>query len=123
MMLFCVDLYAGCRVAMQSIVRAKQHTIHATRYTMKGGAMHYIKLLAESSLVFTGFTVLLFALRESGGPRLIFRAWSVVRPSKPHESTAPLGPQSTNFVPTLLGTNACGNSFAIRWVACQPVQC
>ena len=40
--------------------------------------MHYIELLAESSLVLTGFTVLLFALRESGGPRLIFRAWSIV---------------------------------------------
>ena len=40
--------------------------------------MHYIELLAESSLVFTGFTVLLFALRESGGPRFIFRAWSIV---------------------------------------------
>ena len=40
--------------------------------------MHYIELLAESSLVFTGFTVLLFALRESEGPRVIFRAWSIV---------------------------------------------
>jgi hypothetical protein len=40
--------------------------------------MRYIELLAESSLVFTGFTVLLFALRESEGPRVIFRAWSIV---------------------------------------------
>lgn len=40
--------------------------------------MPYIELLAESSLVFTGFTVLLFALRESEGPRYIFRAWSIV---------------------------------------------
>jgi hypothetical protein len=40
--------------------------------------MHYIELLAESSLVFTGFTVLLFAFRESESPRLIFRAWSIV---------------------------------------------
>jgi hypothetical protein len=40
--------------------------------------MRYIELLAESSLVFTGFTVLLFALRESDGPRGTFRAWSIV---------------------------------------------
>ena len=40
--------------------------------------MRYIELLAESSLVFTGFTALLFALRESDGPRVIFRALSVV---------------------------------------------
>jgi hypothetical protein len=40
--------------------------------------MHYIEPLAESSLVFTGFTVLLFAFRESESPRLIFRAWSIV---------------------------------------------
>jgi hypothetical protein len=40
--------------------------------------MHYVEILANSSLVFTGFTVLLFALRESEGPRIIFRAWSIV---------------------------------------------
>lgn len=40
--------------------------------------MHYIELLAESSLVFTGFTVLLFALRESDDPRSMFRAWSII---------------------------------------------
>lgn len=40
--------------------------------------MRYIELLAESSLVFTGFTALLFTLRESDGPRVIFRALSVV---------------------------------------------
>lgn len=40
--------------------------------------MRYIELLAESSLVFAGFTVLLFALRESDGPRGTFRAWSIV---------------------------------------------
>ncbi len=33
--------------------------------------MRYIELLAESSLVFAGFTVLLFALRESDSPRAI----------------------------------------------------
>ena len=40
--------------------------------------MSYIELLANASLVFTGFTVLLFALRESESPRLIFRAWCIV---------------------------------------------
>jgi hypothetical protein len=40
--------------------------------------MRYIELLAESSLVFAGFTVLLFALRESDSPRGTFRAWSIV---------------------------------------------
>lgn len=40
--------------------------------------MRYIELLAESSLVFTGFAALLFTLRESGNPRVIFRALSIV---------------------------------------------
>jgi hypothetical protein len=40
--------------------------------------MPYIELLAESSLVFTGFTALLFALGESEGPRGMFKAWSIV---------------------------------------------
>ena len=40
--------------------------------------MRYIELLAESSLVLAGFTVLLFALRQSDGPRGAFRAWSIV---------------------------------------------
>ena len=40
--------------------------------------MRYIELLAEASLVFTGFTALLFTLRESDRPRIIFRAWSIV---------------------------------------------
>ncbi len=40
--------------------------------------MHYIELLANSSLVFTGFSSLLFAIRESHGARGIFRAWGIV---------------------------------------------
>ncbi len=40
--------------------------------------MRYIELLAESSLVFTGFAALLFTLRQSDGPRVIFRALSIV---------------------------------------------
>ena len=40
--------------------------------------MSYIELLADASLVFTGFAALLFALREPESPRLVFRAWAIV---------------------------------------------
>jgi hypothetical protein len=40
--------------------------------------MRYMELLAESSLVFTAFTTLIFSLSESDNPRVAFRAWSVV---------------------------------------------